>query len=363
MNELTERQKKFTKRASTNQHVKIIGNYIDSKTYILCECIYCNEQFKMKPENIYRNCMHQKCRNIITANIRKERGFNKLLEVVGNDLEFTTEYISSIKPIGCKCKKCGHEFNGYPNNLLSGGRCPKCFFDSIRKSHEDFVKELGDNILNIDILSEYRGEKVKIKCRCKIDGYEWETVPRSLINGFGCPMCSGNAKYTFDSFVEKLNSINPNISISGTYINAHTHLKCRCKLCNYEWNATPNNLLNGKGCPCCNISNAENKIKLYLENNSITFETQKKYDNLIGIGNRHLSYDFYIPSYDLLIEAQGRQHYVPVDYFGGEEKFKIQQEHDKRKREYAKNNNIALLEISYLNFDNIENILDNAFIN
>ena len=42
-------------------------------------------------------------------------------------------------------------------------------------------------------------------------------------------------------------------------------------------------------------------------------------------------------------------------------KFEIQQEHDKRKREYAKQNNIDLLEITYLEEDKIEEILDKIF--
>ena len=362
MNDLQERQELFIKKASNNPHLKIIGEYINCETDVLCECVYCNENFKMKPERIYKNCMHQKCTNIFTANLRKERGYKKLLDTVGEDLEFTTEYISAIKPIGCKCKKCGYEFNGYPNNLIKGQRCKKCFFSSITKTHETFMNEIKDKIENIEILSEYKGGKIKIKCRCKIDGYEWETLPRNIIKGHGCPMCSGNARYGFDYFVSKLKEINTNIEISGEYVNAHTHLKCMCKLCGHEWEATPNNLLNGRSCPYCNISNAENSIQNYLERNLIDFEQQKKYDELLGLGNGHLSYDFYVPSYNLLIEAQGQQHYMPVDFFGGQEYFEIQKEHDKRKRNYAKDHNIELLEISYLNFGDIENILNNKFL-
>ena len=39
------------------------------------------------------------------------------------------------------------------------------------------------------------------------------------------------------------------------------------------------------------------------------------------------------------------------------EDFNKQQEHDRRKKEYAKYNNIKLLEIWYWDFDNIEEIL------
>ena len=71
-----------------------------------------------------------------------------------------------------------------------------------------------------------------------------------------------------------------------------------------------------------------------------------------------LSYDFYLQQYNLLIEFQGKQHEQPIEYFGGEKTFKKQQEHDKRKREYAKQNNINLLEIWYYDFDNITEILN-----
>ena len=77
-----------------------------------------------------------------------------------------------------------------------------------------------------------------------------------------------------------------------------------------------------------------------------------------GIGNRPLSYDFYLPNQNLLIECQGEQHYYPVDIYGGEEHFEIQQEHDRRKREYATANGYNLIEIPYYDYDNIEEILD-----
>jgi hypothetical protein len=59
-----------------------------------------------------------------------------------------------------------------------------------------------------------------------------------------------------------------------------------------------------------------------------------------------------------LIEYQGEQHEYPIKLFGGEKQFKIQQEHDKRKREYAEFHGIQLLEIWYWDFDNIEKILE-----
>ena len=76
------------------------------------------------------------------------------------------------------------------------------------------------------------------------------------------------------------------------------------------------------------------------------------------INNGKLSYDFYLPQYNLLVEVQGEQHERPIRQFGGEEQFQKQIEHDKRKREYAKSHGYKLLEIWYYDYNNIEEILN-----
>ena len=47
------------------------------------------------------------------------------------------------------------------------------------------------------------------------------------------------------------------------------------------------------------------------------------------------------------IEYQGKQHYEPVEFFGGEEQFLLNQKRDNIKREYCDKNNIPLLELKY----------------
>ena len=70
-----------------------------------------------------------------------------------------------------------------------------------------------------------------------------------------------------------------------------------------------------------------------------------------------LRFDFYLPDYNLLIECQGVQHREWREGWITKEKFEKQLEHDKRKRNYAKENNINLLEIWYYDIDEIEEIL------
>ena len=69
-----------------------------------------------------------------------------------------------------------------------------------------------------------------------------------------------------------------------------------------------------------------------------------------------MSYDFYIPKYNILLEYQGEYHDNTARN-QTKQQFKIQQEHDRRKKEYAIKHNINLLEIWYYDFDKIEEIL------
>ena len=57
--------------------------------------------------------------------------------------------------------------------------------------------------------------------------------------------------------------------------------------------------------------------------------------------------DVFIPSISVGIEYQGVQHYKPIEYFGGEEHFKHQQENDKKKRMLCKRNGVILIEWPY----------------
>lgn len=68
-----------------------------------------------------------------------------------------------------------------------------------------------------------------------------------------------------------------------------------------------------------------------------------------------------MPDYNIAVEYQGKQHYEPVGYFGGENHFNMQKKHDDIKRKYCIDNGIYLLEIPYWDIDSIDEILDDTF--
>ena len=226
-------------------------------------------------------------------------------------------------------------------------------------THEEFMERFyikNENAENIEILGEYVNNRTKVKVRCKKDGYEWEVRPKELLRGNGCPKCSNHIQLTHEEFIDRMKKANNNIEILGEYVNNGTKIKCRCKIDGYEWSATPNNLLNGSGCPKCSSSKGEKRIAKYLDNNNIEYREQYKFNNCKF--KKCLPFDFYIPSLNTIIEYDGRQHYEIVEWFGGLDGFVDTKIRDIVKTLYCKENNIKLIRIPYWDFDNIEEILD-----
>ena len=311
--------------------------------------------------------------------------FIREVNEIRDDIELLDEYPKNRHTkMTVKCKKCGNIFSLTPRAILRGTQCSNCrirnnnrtrtfaglVLDLFEKneSYRDNLFEIIDDELNNE-------DKILLntvlQCRCKECGRVWKTTAYCLLDGTGCDHCNrirGSRKRagkncTLDTFefYKRVLDINPKNCCIELYTNKRNRIKTQCGNCGYIWFPYPDTLLNGGACPRCNKkSKGERKIENYLINNNIDYIAQKTFEGLNGVGNRSLSYDFYLPKYNLLIEYQGEFHdgSVPDDFQPVERK-EQQFEHDKRKREYAKNNNIDLLEIWYKDFDNVEDILEN----
>ena len=67
------------------------------------------------------------------------------------------------------------------------------------------------------------------------------------------------------------------------------------------------------------------------------------------------SLDFYLLEYNIAVECQGEQHFLPIEAFGGEEGLKRRKELDENKLRLCKENNIKLLYFAFKKYD--ENII------
>ncbi len=193
---------------------------------------------------------------------------------------------------------------------------------------------------------DYVNTRNKVKIICPIHG-EFEQLPNHHLKGQNCLKCiHDNMKLSNENFIIKANKIHNNQYDYShiNYINHKNKININC-LIHGIFKQLPSNHLLGSGCPICKESKGEKLIRTYLINNNIKFIQQYKFNDCFY--KQKLPFDFYIPDYNICIEYHGEQHYKPIKYFGGENRFIIQQNRDNIKIEYCKTNNILLIIIKY----------------
>ena len=243
------------------------------------------------------------------------------------------------------------------------------------------VWDFEKNTVNPYHINKSYNGKVWIKCQNKeineLNGLKkkdyhssYEISCNHFSEGKRCSYCKPGGKnpkvHPYDSFgyhhFDKVLSWYPDNDISPFRVARNSNKKYKficCECGNIFYTYVCNINTQNSWCPECSMSEGENIISNWLRYNGIKYEYEKTYEGLVGINGGSLSYDFYLYEYNLLIEYQGRQHDKYIEGLHSSHfEFERQQEHDKRKREYAKDNNIKLLEIWYYDFDNIEEILN-----
>ncbi len=94
----------------------------------------------------------------------------------------------------------------------------------------------------------YLGSNTKHEWRCA-EGHLWDAIPMHVKRGSWCPYCAGNFRRT----IEEMRDIARNRGgrcISTTYLNCQSKLLWQCRA-GHKWQATPNNIKNGRWCPTC----------------------------------------------------------------------------------------------------------------
>ena len=289
----------------------------------------------------------------------------KSKEIHGDKYDYSK--INNIKwseKICIICPKHG-EFWQRPNDHLNGQGCKECY---------NLVRSKNKKITNdkfIERAKEIHGEKydyskvkyvnnkTKVCVICPEHG-EFYVRPDNHLKGCGCTKCK-NKKNGLRQLKTITNFICEAKEIHGEkydyskveYKGIHNKVCIMCPKHGEFWQ-TPNSHLHMKtGCPICNESKLEKEVASLLDENNIKYERQKHF-----LWLRKQSLDFYLPDYDIAIECQGRQHFEPIDYFGGEKHFKYVKKLDKTKYKLCMKNNIKLLYYSNedkdcLNKDNL----------
>lgn len=341
-----------------------LGEYQGNKVKILHRHKICGYEWEVKPNVLLTNT--HGC-PFCSGKVRKDiTYFRNEVKKLDNDYDVVGEYVNTHTKTIFIHKTCGNKFKMSPRSFLSGQRCPKCQHRSYVKTTEEFKKELYEFVGDeYELIDEYVNNRTKIKYIHRTCGKVWKQTPSEVLNGYRCNHCFGNKKLTQKEFENRVFEQRGNeYTVIGKYVNFNSKVKMKHNKCGMVWDIKPNYFLGKEsGCPKCNQSKGEFRIEKYLIENNIAFVPQKTYPDLVGIRNLPLSYDFYLPKFNLLIEFQGQQHEYAVDWFGGKEKFERQKKIDRLKKDYAKLHNIELLEIWYYDYDNIEEVLESRLLN
>jgi|TARA_B110000971_G_C19989794_1_gene491374 hypothetical protein len=290
-------------------------------------------------------------------------------KIHGNRFDYSkTTYEKSVKNVIIICKIHG-EFNQRPSAHIEGNGCKDCRTDKLSHSGDEIIKMFKKKYGNKYDYSKTKYNKLrkKVKIICIMHNLEFEQTPdQHLLGKHGCEQCKkeyfsfsskvrltkkeilkrfkfhhgNNYKYPYFQYKEINQKINIICKKHGKFkqsIDSHTR----------------------SGCPTCNASGGENKIRLFLIKNNIHYinewkDHDCKHHNL-------LRFDFYLPDLNYIIEYDGKQHFMPISFFGGVESLKQTKIRDKIKNNWAKKNKIKLIRIKYDN-EKINNFLKSKLL-
>jgi hypothetical protein len=262
-----------------------------------------------------------------------------------------------------------------PNAHKRGQRCPKCAYEKSKMSLDAFIRKAqsihGKKYDYSKVIMTGTTNNVEIVC--PKHGSFFPTVGNHInkTQPTTCPRCAfaSTIKHCinrgYNTFVKRSQECHGDrYDYSKVdYKGAHIHIEIVCDRHGSFWQ-TPANHYSGHDCAQCAhedrpISIGENMIFDWLTKNSLEFQREKMFDDLINPKTGyHLRYDFFVPFNNILIEFDGEHHFVPIR--GNVAQFEKVKKLDILKTEYASKHNIHLIRISDKKL--IDAVLENHFI-
>ena len=167
----------------------------------------------------------------------------------------------------------------------------KIIIMSKKLSFEEFVERSNKTHENNDLIydeSSFNGSHQKVRIICPKHGEFWQ-IAKDHMNGQGCPICgrekSGlQRRSNTEKFISSFKELYGNKLDLSKFVYTKSNIKSTviCPI-HGEFEATPNNLLRGRGCPIC--GNINKKIKQTISEQVFDERMEKIYGD-------SLTYDF-----------------------------------------------------------------------
>lgn len=340
----------------------------DHKAKCTCKTTFSDETFERDWSNLT-----QRITNKPTPKEEKIKKLQKVLDGKGIKFEVIDFVkVDNITKVKYKCS-CGEILIKNRPKLLKGEMCVNCPENTAfkLKSLEEKQKII-DNIYgktNTKLLRQFNdyndsGEK-RVFCEFICDKCGEKSIKQWNLLRLAphCFNCRPNRKLTIDERREIIKEANPGIEILSEFKkNGDWWVKYICTCGNIKTKVWEK-LRIGEKCGECFSSRGETKIQILLVKHGIKYKKNKTFDGLVGVGGKKLSYDFYLPQYNTLIEYDGEFHYIPIKLSESMtddqaiKNFEKQKRHDNLKTNYALKNKINLIRIPYMNYEDVNEIL------
>lgn len=255
----------------------------------------------------------------------------------------STTYLNVKQLIEWQCQS-GHQWKCSWNSIKNQGMwCPRCGGKATVEDLQQHALNKGGKLLSI----EYTNSMGPLLWQCKM-GHKWNACWNSIKNNNSwCLVCNGTAKSDIEELKQFARS-NSGKLLSNEYKNNKAHLLWACEK-GHTWEACWYSVNICKSwCPRCATFKTEALCRQLLEEKlKISFPKQRIYYDTTN-KQTWLEFDGYNEEHKTAFEYNGKQHYeYPNFYHKSEQEFLSAQDKDKRKRQYAIDNDIKLIIIPH----------------
>ena len=220
----TEEEFKIELENAHGNQFTYINGLINSKSHINIKCnncgniIYRRADYVLNPKSKCPYCIgfHVYTKYEMAEKIDKR--FNGKVILVLCTYKNTNDYIVVY------CKDCGYIWKVTPNSLFhyEGNGCPKC----TGKGEHGLPFEVGlervkllydDTIEVLTTKEKYKNTHSLLRCKCRLDGCEWDTCFANLFDNCGCPICRATKleKPIYDLLIKKHCKFKYNKALKG----------------------------------------------------------------------------------------------------------------------------------------------------
>lgn len=318
-------------------------------------CPYCSNHIYSGNRKSYKQIMPPSQIKKIRPNI----------DIIDND------YKRASDKVKCKCNIHNKIFVRPVKDIIQMQICPDCQRENSSLMHfmndEEVNKKV--HVLNpqIDVVQYHGATAYDSVWHCNKHNVDFTKNYSQLVRSkSGCKFCNQERLQMLFGIPQKectkrLYQTHPQITMIGEYRGYNEKTQFYCSVHNYKFTDTPHNIVCRKR--CCDMDTEyikQEKMCLLIESFGIKITRQKTFQDCKD--KNVLPFDCYLDDYNILIQYDGEQHSMPVNFGGrsseeSNKKLEYTKRHDAIKNNFCKDKGIPLIRINYTDYSNMKQIL------